>query len=179
MPLIKTPVGTLSYPHFFKPRKRAQGNTDEVYSGVLLFMPKDMKGSAFRAMNDEIEALARKSFPGFILGRNVRTPIRRADEKENISDEWETFINAWSHEKPGLVDSARDDILDSGDVWPGQRARFSVVPFPYDRNGNKGIGLYLHNVQIVHSEGLKRLDGRKSAAETFDDDELGEAHDQV
>jgi hypothetical protein len=179
MTLIKTSVGTLSYPHFFTPRERALGNTNKVYSGVLLFTPQNMKSPAYKEMKEVIEKQAAASFPKLILGRTVRTPIRKADEKENIPDEFETFINAWSKERPGLVDSDLNYILDSNDVWPGQWARFSVVPFAYDKNGNKGIGLYLHNVQIVRSEGLKRLDGRKGAAETFDDDELGEDDDQV
>jgi hypothetical protein len=130
-------------------------------------------------MMEAIEKLAAASFSKLILGRTVRTPILRADEKENIPDEFETLINAWTKQRPGVVDSDLNDVLDPSDVWPGQWARFSVAPFAYDKNGNKGIGLYLHNVQIVRSEGLKRLDGRKSAAETFNDDELGEANDQV
>jgi hypothetical protein len=179
MSLIKTPVGTLSYPHLFTPRERVQGNTEKVFSAMLLFTPQNMKIPAFKAMMDEIEALARTSFPGLVLGRAVRTPIRNADEKENIPGEFKTFLNAWSKLKPGIVDLSLNDILDPSEVWPGQWARFSVTPFAYDRNGNKGISLYLHNVQIVRSEGLKRLDGRKSAAETFDDDELGEHDDQI
>jgi hypothetical protein len=179
MSLIITPVGTLSYPHLLTPRARVPGNSDKDYSAMLLFTAQNMKSPAYKAMNDDIEALARKSFPGLILGgRAVRTPIRRADEKENIPDGFETFINARSKERPGVVDSAKNDILDGADVWPGQWARFSVAPFAYDRNGNRGIGLYLHNVQIIRSEGLKRLDGRKSAADTFDDD-VGEGDDQV
>jgi hypothetical protein len=178
MSQIKTPVGTLSYPHFFTPRERALGNTDKVYSGVLLFTPQRMKSPAFKDMKEAIEKLAAASFPKLILGRTVRTPVRKAEEKENIPDEFETFINAWTKQRPGLVDSGLNDILDPNDVWPGQWARFSVAPFAYDKNGNKGIGLYLHNVQIVRSEGLKRLDGRKSPAETFDD-ELGEDDDEV
>jgi hypothetical protein len=47
MSLIKTPVGTLSYPHLFTPRERAPGNTDKVYSGVLLFTPQNMKSPAY------------------------------------------------------------------------------------------------------------------------------------
>jgi hypothetical protein len=48
MSQIKTPVGTLSYPNFFTPRERVLGNTDKVYSGMLLFTPQSMKSPAFK-----------------------------------------------------------------------------------------------------------------------------------
>jgi hypothetical protein len=181
MSVIKTPVGTLSYPNFYVPRERVQSNGEKVYSGVLLFTMQQTKSEHWKAMMQPIEALARASFPKLILGKGVRAPVRRCDEKDDspFPPEYEVFINAWSKQRPGVVDAALNDILDSFDVWPGQLARFSVTPFVYDKQGNKGVSLALENVQIVKSEGMKRLDGRKSAADRFDDDELGEHDGEV
>jgi hypothetical protein len=170
MPAIQTPVGTLSYPHLFKPRERFKGATEKVYSAVLLFTPANMKSPPMKALRDEVDSLARTAFPKLILGKTVRSPFRVAAEKENIPEEYEIFINAWSNEKPGVVDAARQDIMDSNDVWPGQHARFVLAPFSYENSGNKGVSFYLHHVQIVRSEGLKRLDGRKAAKDAFDDE---------
>ena len=170
MPAIQTAVGTLSYPHLFKPRERAKGATDKVYSAVLLFDAKQMKTPPYLALVKTVEDLARTSFPKAILGKSIRTPFRNCDEKENFPPEYDTFISAWSNEKPGLVDNARQDIVDSGEVWPGQWARFVVAPFAYENSGNRGVSFYLHHVQIVRSEGLQRLDGRKAARKSFDDE---------
>jgi hypothetical protein len=182
MAVIKTPVGTLSYPTFYAPRERAKGNGEKVYSGVLLFTEQTMKGEAYKSMVKAVEELARSSFPKLLLGKSVRSPFRRCDEKGEdnpFPPEYVTFINAWSKSKPGVVDNARNDILDSNDVWPGQMARFAISPFAYDQQGNKGVSFGLENVQIVKSAGLKRLDGRKAAADRFDDDEIDEFMDEV
>jgi hypothetical protein len=182
MSVIKTPVGTLSYPNFYAPRERVQGNGEKVYSGVLLFTPQHMKSEQYKDMMQAIEELSRKSFPKLLLGKSVRSPIRRCDEKEDdnpFPPEYEVFINAWSKQKPGVVDNSRNDILDSDSIWAGQWARFAVSPFAYDKQGNKGISFGLENVQIVRSAGLKRLDGRKAAADRFDDDAIDEFLDEV
>jgi hypothetical protein len=174
MPAIQTAVGTLSYPHLFKPAARSKApavggvEVPKVYSAVLLFDAKQIKSTAYRILVDAVEDLVRTSFPKGILGKSIRSPFRDCDEKENFPDGYETFISAWSNEKPGVVDNQREDILDSGDVWAGQWARFAVAPFSYENSGNRGVSFYLHHVQIVRSEGLKRLDGRKAAQESFD-----------
>jgi hypothetical protein len=181
MAIIKTPVGTLSFPNFYVPRERVQSNGEKFYSGVLLFTPQQAKSEQWKAMMQAIDAVVRMTFPKLILGKGVRSPIRRCDEKDDnpFPEEYEFFLNARSKQKPGVVDVALNDILDSSGVWPGQLARFAVTPFAYDKQGNKGVSFALENVQIVKSEGMKRLDGRKSAADRFDDDELGDYDDQV
>jgi hypothetical protein len=171
MAALQTPVGTLSFPHLFKPREKAKGATEKVYSAVLMFTPQQMKSPAMKPLRDAVEELARQRFPKLTLGKGVRTPFRLAEEKDEwVPDEFEMFINAWSNDKPGVVDAARNDIADSGDVWPGQHARMVVAPFAYENSGNKGVSLYLHHVQIVRSEGLQRLDNRKPARDAFDDE---------
>jgi hypothetical protein len=179
--VIKTPVGTLSYPNFYLPRERVQSKGEKVFSGVLLFTMQQTKSEQWKEMMQVIDALVRLSFPKLILGKGVRSPIRRCDEKDDNSfpDEYVFFLNAWSKQKPGVVDAALNDILDSSGVWPGQLARFAITPFAYDKQGNKGVSFALENVQIVKSEGMKRLDGRKSAADRFDDNELGDYDDKV
>jgi hypothetical protein len=168
MAALQTPVGTLSFPSLFKPREKVKGSTEKVFSAMLLYTPQQMKSPAMKPLRDAVEALAREKFPKLILGKSIRSPFRDTEEAEWAPDEYELFINAWSNEKPGVVDAARNEILDSGDVWGGQHARMVVAPFAYENSGNKGVSFYLHHVQIVRSEGLKRLDNRKPAREAFD-----------
>jgi hypothetical protein len=168
MAALQTPKGTLSFPHLFKPKERAL-NSNKVYSAVLMLSPADVKTPAFKNLHDKIEDLARQTWPKLTLGRQLKSPLRRADEKpEWVPEEYELFLSAWSNEKPGVVDAKREDIVDSNEVWSGQHARFVVAPFTYDNSGNKGVSLYLHHVQIIRSEGLTRLDGRKPPKDAFD-----------
>jgi hypothetical protein len=168
-----TPVGTLSYPNFFKPKPKIAGSPELVYSGSLLFTPDQAKSSKFKELRDAVEAIAKTAFPKGILGKSIRSPFLDAEKFEKVPDEYSLVIRSWSNEKPGVVNAEKEDILDAAEVWPGQWARFSVAPFAYEQAGNKGVSFYLHNVQIVRSAGLKRLDGRKAAAETFDDEYAG------
>ena len=170
MALIQSCVGTLSYPHLFKPRPKAEGNPELVYSAVLLLSDQQMKSPAYKAMMQQFEDFARKAFPKLILGKGLKTPFRSTEEKENFPPEYKIFFNAQSASRPGVVDTARNHILDSNDVWPGQLARFSLNPFAWEHSGKKGCSLGLQHVQIIKSEGMKRLDGRKPAEESFDDE---------
>jgi hypothetical protein len=168
MASFQTPVGTLSYPHVFKARAMP-GSEDKKFSAVLLFSPTALKTPAWQNLSRAVEELAKQSFPKLILGRSLRSPFRLvADRQDSFPKGYEIFITASTTSRPGVVDAQRQDILDSADVWPGQHARFSVNPFSYDVQGNKGISLGLQHVQIVKSQGLERLDGRKSAQDSFD-----------
>jgi hypothetical protein len=170
MPVLQTPVGTLSYPHLYKARPKAEGSPDLVFSTVLLFDDRQMKAPTFKPFMAAVEEFARQAYPKLILGKGLISPFRDCDEKENFPKEYRMFFNAWSKVQPGVVDNARNHINDSNEVWAGQYARLSVNPFAWEHSGRKGISLGLQHVQIVKSEGLKRLDGRKPPEESFDDE---------
>lgn len=177
MAAIITPPGILSYPHFFKMRPRAK-NAEPVYSGSLIFDNTAIKSKQFKELMDAVEAAGKAMFPTGKLGKTLRSPFRDAEEKENMPDGAVLYINPWTKDKPGIIDASKQEIFDASDVWAGQLARFSVAPFAYENSGNKGVSLYLHNVQILKSAGMKRIDGRKSAQDTFGD-EYADADEEV
>lgn len=178
MSLIITPPGVFSYPHLFKARARAEGS-NPVFSVMLLYTKKDLTTDAGKALKAGIDETWKKMFPKLSIEKH-KNPIRSADEKEDgkIPEEFDYFINAWSNEQPGIVDANKNRIMTSDGVWAGQLGRISVAPFAFDKSGNKGVGLYLHSVQVIKSAGMKRLDGKKSAEETFDD-EYADADEEV
>lgn len=169
MPHFVTPPGTLSYPHFYVPKPRAKG-AEAVFSGMLMFNRKQIIRPEYKALYQGCVDCLKDAFPKKVFGKGTRSPFRKAEEKENIPEEIEIFINPWTKSKPEVVDVSNEDILDSSDVWAGQLARFDVTPFAYENSGNIGVSLALNHVQILKSEGRKRLDGRKSAAESFTTD---------
>jgi hypothetical protein len=177
--LITTPVGTLSYPHLFKSRPKAEGSPDLVFSTVLLFNEQQMKSPAWKAMMQAVEEVAKAAYPKLILGKSLKSPLRLCEEKETFPKEYKYFFNAWSKVRPGVIDAGKNPIVDSDDVWGGQYARLSVDVYPWEHpTGGKGINLGLQHVQIIRSEGLKRLDGRKPVEESFDD-EFDQADEDV
>lgn len=119
MPIIQTPVGTLSYPHLFKARPKAEGSDTLVFSTVLLFNEQQMKSPAYKAMLAAVDAVAKSAYPKLILGKSLKSPFRDCAEKENFPSEYRIFFNSWSLVKPGVIDVGRNPIVDSNDVWGG------------------------------------------------------------
>ena len=97
-------------------------------------------------------------------------PWRDGSEKDYEGyGEGTLFISPWSKFKPGIVDRNKTEILVPADVGAGQLARFSVTPFAWETSGKMGVSLQIEHVQIVKAD-MPRIDGRRNAAQAFDDD---------
>jgi hypothetical protein len=79
------------------------------------------------------------------------------------------FLNANSKSAPGVVDKALNEIIDKEEFYSGCWGRASINFFPYDSNGNRGIGVGLNNVQKL-KDGDRLGGSRASAEDDFDDD---------
>jgi hypothetical protein len=154
------------------PRPRAKGG-EAVYSGMLMFNKTQAGGAEFKKLLQAVTECGKEAYPKKALGKSLRSPFRNASEKENLPDGIVIFINPWTKQKPGVIDVDKENILDASDVWAGQLVRFNVTPFAYENSGNYGVSLALNHVQILKSEGRERLDGRKAAADSFDDEYSG------
>jgi hypothetical protein len=174
MSAINTPYATLSFANIFTPRPRAEGGAP-VYSCSLIFDPSQQKSPAYKALQDACIAAARKEFGDNVALKGVLMPFRDAGEKSYDGyHAGHTYISPWSKNKPGVVDTNRQDILVPDEVWSGQLVRANVVPFAWTHTGRKGVSFGLNHLQIIQSEGRQRLDGRPSPSSAFDDGEVKE-----
>lgn len=170
---VITPRAILSYPFLFEPQKEEDG-TPGKYSAAFLFMTED----GIEALNELVLETAKgkwgdKAADMLIKGK-LRHPIRRDTEDRGFPDGVVAFFNARSKTAPGVVskypgpDGKPIRITDPKDIYPGCIVRASVSAFAYDRDGNKGIGLGLNNVQKL--EDGERIDGRRKAEDEFEAD---------
>lgn len=180
-----TPLGLISFPHLFTPRA-ANESAEPRYSAILLFDDAAQQTAAYKAMKKAVRDAIAKTFteqkandPAFI--RTLRLPFRDASEKQYQGYEpGRIFIQAWNKEKPDLVDIKGQDIILPKHVWAGAPARFSCRAFAYNQSGNKGVSFALNSAQVLlTTEQMEnghpkypRLDGRKSARDTFANEEL-------
>lgn len=173
-----TPNGTLAFPTFFAPRATQEGNEPR-YSGVLIFDAKAQASKLYQELQDAVLEAAQEKF-GKKMPANLRMPFRKGEEKPDYQgfDPGTVFIQAWSKNKPGLIDAAKQEIFDKDEIWAGQLARFYVRPFGYENSGNKGVSMLLEHVQIVKQD-RPRIDGRKAATEVFGDVELEDDDEMV
>src|SRR6478736_1943547 len=174
MPVVHTPVGILSFPNLFKPRPRSPG-ADPVYSCSLLFDQAAQRHPLFALMKKAVDELVDQTWgagksqdPKFMA--RIRSPFRSCSDKDykGYDIPGGVYISPWSNNKPGIIDARKQEILVPDDVWPGQLARLTVNPFSYDQPGNPGVNFGLNNIQVC-GPGAERLDGRKSAADEFNE----------
>lgn len=172
---ILTPPGVLAFAHVMVPRPRAKNRGPE-YSAILIFDEHAQKHPLYAELKKDVMSAiesrwgaAKAKDAAFV--KSLTLPFRDAGEKAGRYDGFkagQTFIQPWSKMKPGVVDKGRVDIVDPSDVWAGQIARFDVKAFPWESSGNMGVSFSLNHVQILRTD-TPRLDGRKSAADAFND----------
>jgi hypothetical protein len=75
------------------------------------------------------------------------------------------FMNFASKDQPGVVNRKAKPI-DAKEIYSGCQVRVTYGVWPYDTDGNKGVTLFLNNVQKV-ADG-ERLAGRPEASDDFE-----------
>lgn len=175
MPSINTPYATLSFPHVFEKRPRAEGG-DPVYSSSFIFNPAAQQSPAYKAMQEACIAAAREKFGDNVVLKNLVMPFKDASEKGHLQGyvDGDMYINTWSNNKPGIVDAQRNEVLLPEEVWAGQLVRANITPFAWVNTGRKGVSFGLNHIQIIRADG-PRLDGRGTANSVFDDGVVDEA----
>lgn len=174
---VVTGLVRFSYVNIFKSRSFTDGQ-DAKYS-ICLLIPKEDKATLKKIKAAIAEATEEgiASKWGGKKPANLKNPLRDGDEERaEEAEEYEGmyFLNANSQQKPGIVDKDLNEILDPDEVYSGCWGRASINFFPYNSNGNKGIGAGLNNIQKVKDG--ERLGGARASAEAdfgdgFEDDD--------
>lgn len=153
----KVTTGTvrLSYAHLTKPHVNPQRPNDDPKYSVTLLVPKSdtaTKAAFDRAILASIEA----GRAGAWNGNAPAQPQQPIWDGDGVRKNGEPFgpeahgcwvVTASSKQKPRVVDTNLQDIIDPTSIYSGMYARASVRFFPYFNSGNKGIGCGLNNVQ--------------------------------
>lgn len=175
-PLI-TPQFRVSYPSVFKPRLNDLNGKME-YSVEALFAKGEKLDALQKAVEEAIvekwgqTAKAEKDTQGnwglSISGKLVtvvkdgktltapfRIPFKNQGDKEKdgvLPPAYEknaVFISLKSQQKPGVVDQNVQPIIDGSDFYAGCYAQASVNASAYEQKGNRGVSIYLNNIQKV------------------------------
>ena len=178
-PIIATKVITgpqtrWSYANVWDP-KSINGGAPK-YS-VSLIIPKsdtatlEKINAAIQAAYEEGESKLKgngKSVPPLTA---LKTPLRDGDTERPDDEAYANsyFINANSSTAPGIVDAARQPIIDRSEVYSGVYGRASVNFYAFNSNGNKGIACGLNNLQKIRDG--EPLGGKASAESDFDTDD--------
>lgn len=159
-----------SYVNIFKSRSFNGG--DEKFSVCLLINKEDKV--TLKKINAAIEAAIQEGISSKWNGKkpaNLKLPLRDGDidREDDEACVGMYFLNANSNQKPGIVDKDLVEILDPDEVYSGCYGRASINFYPFNVNGNRGVGVGLNNIQKL-SEGERLGGSRASAEDDFSDD---------
>ena len=101
----------------------------------------------------------------------IKTPLRDGDAERPDDEAYKDcyFINANSATAPGIVDAARNPIIEHSEVYSGVYGRASINFYAFNSNGNRGIACGLNNLQKI-SDG-ESLGGKTRAEDDFADED--------
>ena len=163
-----------SYANVWEP-KSINGGAPK-YSVSLIIPKSDTKTvtaikNAIQAAYDEGQSKLKgnsKSVPALSV---IKTPLRDGDAERPDDEAYKDsyFINANSATAPGIVDAARQPILERSEVYSGVYGRASINFYAFNSNGNKGIACGLNNLQKI-SDG-EPLGGKTRAEDDFADED--------
>jgi len=109
---------------------------------------------------------------------NFKEPLRDADaeESEDPADKGCMFVNANSALMPGIVDRARQPIVDKTEIYSGVwlYAEISVYPYKH-KSGGRGIAVALNHIMKYKDD--EPLAGRGSAEDAFATLEVADTDD--
>lgn len=148
-------------------------NAKDKFSICMLFE----KGSDLKDLKKLAEETARDKY-GEKIPKKFKMPWTKGTEYDE--DDYPDFqdkivVNASNKFKVGVVDQDVNPIIDRDEFYSGCYARATVTAACYDVDGNKGVNLYLQNVQKL-GEGEK-MGGSFKAEDEFEKVESTDAVD--
>jgi hypothetical protein len=158
---IITPKLRLSFPQLFT-AKAAPGSDKLKFSCSGLIPPT----ADISLLRKAAEECAKEKW-GDKMPSKLKAPFLKAEdyEYEGYEAGW-ILIRPTSLTKPGIVDAAGNNVDEESQVYPGRWAVFSLRPFAYDTNGNRGVSLGLQNVQLLDHD--EPIGGRARAEDEFE-----------
>ena len=163
-----------SYANVWEP-KSINGGAPK-YSVSLIIPKSDTKTvtavkNAIQAAYEEGQSKLKgnsKSVPALSA---IKTPLRDGDAERPDDEAYKDsyFINANSATAPGIVDAARNPIIEHSEVYSGVYGRASINFYAFNNNGNRGIACGLNNLQKI-SDG-DPLGGKTRAEDDFADED--------
>jgi hypothetical protein len=142
------------------------------YSIMILIDKKDKETLAM--INGTVEKFKTDPKAVTIWGSkflaSFKSPLRDGDTERDTEKYPEYkghyFLNANTYNKPSVVDSKMNDIIDKSELYPGCFGRVSMIPAAFNVDGNKGIKFYLNNVQKL-ADGPAFGAGRSAVSDDF------------
>lgn len=172
--LTKAVIGTVrfSYAHVFEPWKAKESDPARYYA-TLLIPKSDTK--TINQVKECIKTAYEKAVTEKWGGKRPakwHNPLQDGDQPkddgESRGDAYKGcyFINAKSSTRPGVVNAARQPIVDSEEFYSGCYGYASINFSGFINSGNMGVSCFLNNVMKT-KDGDALGSGKSSAEDDF------------
>jgi hypothetical protein len=173
---LTSPIGIATFVFVDKPQQPAenQKSKEPKYKLVLSVDAEGKASDAMKQLKLACIAAAEQKFGADARDKikkgKIKMPWRPGTDYEDehgfpFDREGSIFMNFSSKDQPGCVDR-KAKPLDPKELYSGCEVRVTYGVWPYDTDGNKGVTLFLNNVQLVKKG--DRLAGRPDAADDFE-----------
>lgn len=139
-----TVEGVMSYPHVFEPS--SYEGSEPKYSCSIL-VPKEGSDSFIEELEALQDAAIKEAFGDKVPRNFQRWGITDGDEKNDPTAHGNWIIKAANKQKPKVVDSDKNEILDKGEIYGGAYCRMNLQAFSYGNSTQAGVTLQLLAVQ--------------------------------
>lgn len=169
---VVTPEGRFHYCAVFTPRQRdsddGDGPRDPMYETTIIFSP----GTDLTKLKDAAAKCAADRWGDKVKKMTLNSPFLDAGQREEYEgyEDGGVFIRTKSKFKPEVIDGKKQPIISEDEFFSGCWGRASLVPYAYDRKGNKGVAFGLRNIQRSRKDDFLPEGGGGVAAS----DEFGE-----
>lgn len=138
--------GRMAFAHLNNP-----SNVDKKY-GMTLIVSKDDDQSISR-LNEAIEYVketSKEKWGGYVPA-NLKIPLHDGDKEKPEKTQFQNsfYLNAKCSDPPQIVDKNVEPIEDKSELYSGCFINVSLVFYGYNVSGNRGIGIWLGNIQKI------------------------------
>ena len=138
--------GRMAFAHLNNP-----SSADKKY-GMTMIVSKDDDQSINR-LNEAIEYVketCKEKWGGFVPA-NLKLPLHDGDIEKPEKSQFQNsfYLNAKCSDPPQIVDKNVEPIEDRSELYSGCFVNVSLVFYGYNVSGNRGIGIWLGNIQKV------------------------------
>ena len=174
-----------SFVHVFEPRKDEETGKEKFSACIIIDKDNKRDLAAIKKCIDAAKKEGKSSKWNNKIPRTLKLPLRDGDEERDDDPAFENtmFLNANANVDypPGVVDSRCKPIMEKSEFYSGVYGAVSLTFYPFDSNGNKGVGVSLDNCMKLKDG--EPLAGVQHSAEDdfadFDFDEDDEDFDDI
>lgn len=164
MTKLITPEFRGSFVSLLEPRSIPGSDTSKPKYQITIVLPKDDK--FWTQLKTVIKTTAEAKWGK--IPPKLKNPIKDGDEEGRDEFADRLMVQASSIQKPGIVDTNLNPVMDADEIYSGAWYRATVRCFAWDHpTGGKGVSVALDNVMKVKDD--ESFSGRAKAEDDFAD----------